>query len=308
MSRQPIMPRGTEDSQKTLELLRKVRRIQVRVDRLVNDVVLGEYRSVFKGRGMEFDEVRLYVPGDEIRTIDWNVTARTGIPHVKRFVEERELTVMLLVDLSSSGRFGTVRQLKSEIAAEICALLAFSAIKNQDKVGLILFTDRVEKYVPPKKGKKHVLLVIRELVNFQPQGGGTDIGGALEYVTRVLRKRAVVFLLSDFLAEPQSFEKPLKLAGRRHDLITITIGDPREAELPNLGLLELEDMETGETLLIDTRSLRIRKGYQDQGKAISATRRDLFRRIDVDQIAVSTDRPYIDSILRFFRMRERRFR
>ena len=162
--------------------------------------------------------------------------------------------------------------------------------------------------MPPKKGKKHVLLVIRELVNFQPQGGGTDIGGALEYVTRVLRKRAVVFLLSDFLAEPQSFEKPLKLAGRRHDLITITIGDPREAELPNLGLLELEDMETGETLLIDTRSLRIRKGYQDQGKAISATRRDLFRRIDVDQIAVSTDRPYIDSILRFFRMRERRFR
>jgi len=292
----------------TKELLKKVRSIQIKASRMVNDVLAGEYSSVFKGRGMEFDEVRLYVPGDEIRTIDWNVTARTGVPHVKRFVEERELTVMLLVDLSSSGRFGTVRQLKSEIAAEICALLAFSAIKNQDKVGLILFTDRVEKYVPPKKGKKHVLLVIRELVNFQPQGGGTDIGGALEYVTRVLRKRAVVFLLSDFLAEPQSFEKPLKLAGRRHDLITITIGDPREAELPNLGLLELEDMETGETLLIDTRSLRIRKGYQDQGKAISATRRDLFRRIDVDQIAVSTDRPYIDSILRFFRMRERRFR
>ena len=292
----------------TKELLKKVRSIQIKASRMVNDVLAGEYSSVFKGRGMEFDEVRLYVPGDEIRTIDWNVTARTGVPHVKRFVEERELTVMLLVDLSSSGRFGTVRQLKSEIAAEICALLAFSAIKDQDKVGLILFTDRVEKYVPPKKGKKHVLLVIRELVNFQPQGGGTDIGGALEYVTRVLRKRAVVFLLSDFLAEPQSFEKPLKLAGRRHDLITITIGDPREAELPNLGLLELEDMETGETLLIDTRSLRIRKGYQDQGKAISATRRDLFRRIDVDQIAVSTDRPYIDSILRFFRMRERRFR
>ncbi len=292
----------------TKELLKKVRAIQIKASRMVNDVLAGEYSSVFKGRGMEFDEVRLYVPGDEIRTIDWNVTARTGVPHVKRFVEERELTVMLLVDLSSSGRFGTVHQLKSEIAAEICALLAFSAIRNQDKVGLILFTGRIEKYVPPKKGKKHVLRVIRELLDFQPSGGETDIGGALEYLTRVCRKRAVVFLISDFLADPGAFEKPLKLAGRRHDVIAIPIADPREADLPGLGLLELEDIETGETVVIDSKSLRLREGYRKRGESAANARRDLFRRIDVDQIAVTTDRPYIDSILRFFKMRERRLR
>jgi len=292
----------------TKELLKKVQAIQIKASRMVDDVLAGEYSSVFKGRGMEFDEVRQYVPGDEIRTIDWNVTARTGIPHVKRFVEERELTVVLLVDLSSSGRFGTVRQLKSEIAAEICALLAFSAIRNNDKVGLILFTEQVEKYVPPKKGKKHVLRVIRELLNFRPRGGETDIGGALEFLTRVNRKRAVVFLISDFLAEPETFEKPLKLAGRRHDLISISIGDPREQELPGLGLLNLEDIETGETMVIDSRSLRIRSSYRERGARAARARSDLFRRIDVDQINVGTDRPYIDSILRFFKMRERRLR
>ncbi len=292
----------------TKELLKKVRAIQIKASRMVDDVLAGEYSSVFKGRGMEFDEVRLYVPGDEVRTIDWNVTARTGVPHVKRFVEERELTVILLVDLSSSGRFGTVRQLKSEIAAEICALLAFSAIRNNDKVGLILFTGQVEKYIPPKKGKKHVLRVIRELLDFRPRGGETDIGGALEFLTRVARKRAVVFLISDFLTDPEAFERPLKLAGRRHDLIAISIGDPREAELPSLGLLQLEDIETGETMVIDSRSLRIRSMYKERGEKAYRQRRDLFRRIDVDQIAVGTDRPYLDSILRFFKMRERRFR
>jgi uncharacterized protein (DUF58 family) len=292
----------------TKELLKKVRAIQIKASRMVNDVLAGEYSSVFKGRGMEFDEVRQYIPGDEIRTIDWNVTARTGVPHVKRFVEERELTVVLVVDLSSSGRFGTVRQLKSEIMAEICALLAFSAIRNHDKVGLILFTDRVEKYVPPKKGKKHVLRVIRELLDFKPRGGRTDIGGALEYLVRVTRKRAVVFLVSDFLAAPGSFEKPMKLAGRRHDMIAITIGDPREAELPNLGLLEIEDIETGESMVIDTRSLRIRSDYRERGARAAGERKDLFRRIDVDQIAVRTDQPYIDSVLKFFKMRERRLR
>jgi uncharacterized protein (DUF58 family) len=290
------------------ELLKKVRAIQIKASRMVDDVLAGEYSSVFKGRGMEFDEVRQYVPGDEIRTIDWNVTARTGVPHVKRFVEERELTVVLLVDLSSSGRFGTVKQLKSEVAAEICALLAFSAIRNQDKVGLILFTDRIEKYVPPKKGKKHVLRVIRELLDHRPRGGETDIGGALEYLSRVIRKRAVVFLVSDFLADPAAFEKPLKLAGRRHDLIAIGITDPREMELPSLGLLELEDIETGEAVVIDSRSLRIRAGFQKRGREASEERRDLFRRIDVDQISVATDRPYLESILRFFKMRERRCR
>jgi len=290
------------------ELLKKVRAIQIKASRMVDDVLAGEYSSVFKGRGMEFDEVRQYVPGDEIRTIDWNVTARTGVPHVKRFVEERELTVVLLVDLSSSGRFGTVKQLKSEIAAEICALLAFSAIKNHDKVGLVLFTDRVEKYVPPKKGKKHVLRVIRELLDYRPRGGETDIGLALEYLTRVVRKRAVVFLVSDFLAEPETFEKPLKLAGKRHDLITITVTDPREVEFPSLGLIEIEDIETGESMVIDSKSLRIRSSYRQRGLAEAEARRNLFRRIDVDQIAVQTDRPYLESILKFFKMRERRFR
>ena len=290
------------------ELLKKVRAIQIRASRMVDDVLAGEYSSVFKGRGMEFDEVRLYAPGDEIRTIDWNVTARTGIPHVKRFVEERELTVVLLVDLSSSGRFGTVRQLKSEVAAEICALLAFSAIRNHDKVGLVLFTDRIEKYIPPKKGKKHVLRVIRELLDFAPAGGGTDIGGALEFVSRVLRRRSVVFLVSDFLEDARTFDRPLKLASRRHDLIPITISDPREVELPPLGLLELEDAETGETMVIDTKSLRIRSRFRERGTKAAAARTELFRRIDVDQIAVETDRPYLESILRFFKQRERRLR
>ncbi len=299
---------GTETCMEPKELLKKVRVIQIKASRLVNDVLAGEYSSVFKGRGMEFDEVRLYVPGDEIRSIDWNVTARTGLPHVKRFVEERELTVVLVVDLSQSGRFGSATQLKSDVAAEICALLAFSAIRNHDKVGLILFTDRVEKYVPPKKGKKHVLRVIRELVNFQPRGGETDIGGALEYLSRVVRRRAVVFLVSDFLAEPESYERALKLAGRRHDLITVSIADRREVELPSLGLLELEDIETGESLLVDSGSLAIRTGYRTKGEAALDTRRNLLRRIDVDQIAVQTDRPYIDSILKFFKMRERRLR
>ena len=292
----------------TKELLKKVRQLEIRTRGLVNQVFSGEYHAVFKGRGMEFSEVREYQFGDEIRTIDWNVTARFNHPFVKVFEEERELTVMLLVDLSSSGRFGTVRQLKSEVAAEICALLAFSAIRNQDKVGLVLFTDRVEKYVPPKKGKKHVLRVIRELLDFEPRGGETDIGLALEYLTRVNRKRSVAFLVSDFQADPATFEKPLKLANRRHDVVAISIGDPREVALPRLGLLELEDIETGEAMVIDTGSLRIRSGYQERGARVEGARRDLFRRIDVDQIAVRTDQPYIDAILRFFKMRERRFR
>ena len=292
----------------TKELLKKVRAIQIKASRMVDDVLAGEYSSVFKGRGMEFDEVRQYVPGDDVRTIDWNVTARTGTPHVKRFVEERELTVVLVVDLSSSGGFGSQVQLKNEVAAEICALLAFSAIRNQDKVGLILFTERIEKYVPPKKGKKHVLRVIRELLDHQPRGGETDIGGALEYLMRVVKKRAVVFLVSDFLAPPDSFERPLKLASRRHDVVAITIADPREQEVPSLGLLELEDMETGESMLIDTASLRIRRSYRERAEREARARRDLLRRIDVDGVAVETDRPYLESILRFFKMRERRLR
>lgn len=292
----------------TKELLKKVQHIQIKANRLVNDVLAGEYSSVFKGRGMEFDEVRLYVPGDEVRTIDWNVTARTGMPHVKRFVEERELTVLLLVDQSPSGQFGTATQLKSEVMAEICALLAFSAIRNNDKVGLILFTDQVEKFVPPKKGKKHVLRVIREMLQHKPEGRSTDIGSALEFLMRVQKRRCVAFLLSDFIAETESFEKPLKLANRRHDLVTLTIADPTEVRLPALGLLELEDAETGDVMVVDSGNLNVRTSYEKIGADSRGSLRQLLRRSDVDQVEIETDKRYVDAILNYFKMRERRLR
>lgn len=292
----------------TKELLKKVQHIQIKANRLVNDVLAGEYSSVFKGRGMEFDEVRLYVPGDEVRTIDWNVTARTGMPHVKRFVEERELTVLLLVDQSPSGQFGTATQLKSEVMAEICALLAFSAIRNNDKVGLILFTDQVEKFVPPKKGKKHVLRVIREMLQHKPEGHSTDIGSALEFLMRVQKRRCVAFLLSDFIAETESFEKPLKLANRRHDLVTLTIADPTEVRLPALGLLELEDAETGDVMVVDSGNLNVRTSYEKIGADSRGSLRQLLRRSDVDQVEIETDKRYVDAILNYFKMRERRLR
>ena len=288
------------------EILKKVRRIEIRTRNLVDTVFSGEYHSVFKGRGMEFAEVREYQPGDDVRTVDWNVTARMGHPFVKVFDEERELTVMLMVDASSSGEFGTVHQMKGEIAVEICALLAFSAIKNNDRVGLIIFTDRIERFVPPKKGRKHVLRVIRELLYFEPQGRQTDISAALEHLTRVLTRRGVVFLVSDFMSE--SYETALKIANRRHDLIAVTVTDPRERELPNVGLIELEDAETGEEILIDTSDPEIRRmfsGLTGEGKE---TRDRLFRSVGVDCVDVTTDRPYVDALMRFFRMRANRFR
>jgi len=290
------------------ELLRKVRQIQIHASRFVNDVLAGEYSSVFKGRGMEFDEVREYVPGDDVRTIDWNVTARTGRPHVKRFVEERELTVMLLVDLSSSVRFGTIKQLKSEAIVEICALLALSAIQNNDKVGLVIFTDTVERYVPPKKGTTHVLRVIRELLHHEAQRARTDIAGALEYLLRVAKRRCVAFLVSDFLADQELFERPLKLAGKKHDLIAITVTDPREISLPPVGILELEDAETGELILVDTSSTATRSVFHHESEEELEERRNLLRRADIDHIEVSLDKPYLDALVRFFRMRERRLR
>ena len=288
------------------EILKKVRRIEIRTRNLVDTVFSGEYHSVFKGRGMEFAEVREYQPGDDVRTVDWNVTARMGHPFVKVFDEERELTVMLMVDASSSGEFGTVHQMKGEIAVEICALLAFSAIKNNDRVGLIIFTDEIERFVPPKKGRKHVLRVIRELLYFEPQGRQTDISAALEHLNRVLTRRGVVFLVSDFMSE--SYETALKIANRRHDLIAVTVTDPRERELPNVGLIELEDAETGEEILIDTSDPEIRRmfsGLTGEGKE---TRDRLFRSVGVDCVDVTTDRPYVDALMRFFRMRANRFR
>jgi uncharacterized protein (DUF58 family) len=272
---------------------------------VVNEVLAGEYKSVFKGRGMEFEEVREYSPGDDIRTIDWNVTARTGKPYVKRYVEERELTIMFIVDISASGEFGSVDKLKNEVAAELCALLAFSAVKNNDKVGLILFTDRVEKFIPPKKGTTHVLRVIRELLSFRPKKSRTDIAGALDYFGRIASKSAVVFLVSDFLAE--DFEKPMSIIGKKHDLIAATIVDPREKSLPDVGLVELEDAETGETVLIDTGSSRVRQRYRRLGEEQSRKFRNLFSSMGVDHIEIRTDRDYVPELVKFFRIREKRY-
>ena len=286
------------------EILKKVRQIQIYTSKVVNDILAGEYESVFKGRGMEFDEVREYQPGDDFRTIDWNVTARMGHPYVKRFVEERELTVVLCVDASSSGNFGTTDKLKKEVAAELCALLAFSAIKNNDKVGLIMFTDQVEKFVPPKKGKKHVLRVIRELLYFEPENVKTDISKALEYLNKVIPRRAVVFLVSDFIAG--GFKRDLVLSSKRHDLVAINIIDPREKELPNVGLIELEDAETGERILIDTRGGKTRRRYEEFCSSELNARRQLFRSSGVDSIEINTGKPYFNELIRFFRMRERR--
>ena len=244
------------------EILKKVKRIEITTRGLVNDVFSGEYHSVFKGRGMEFSEVREYQIGDDIRTIDWNVTARMGHPFVKIFEEERELTVMLIVDVSSSGNFGTHSRMKGEIAIEICALLAFSAIKNNDKVGLIIFTDAIEKFIPPKKGKSHVLRVLRELLYHEPKGRQTDIGKTLEYLNRVTKRRSVVFLVSDFINT--GYEKALQIANRRHDIVAITVTDPREMNMPDVGFIRLEDAETGEVVLVDTSYDMWRGKYSSQ--------------------------------------------
>jgi len=255
---------------------------------------------------MEFIEVREYQPGDDVRNIDWNVTARYGFPFIKKFREERELTVVLLVDLSRSGMFGTTRSLKEEIAAEIGALLAFSAIKNNDKVGLILFTNQVEKFVPPKKGQQHVLRLIREMLYFKPQGRGTDIDQALTFLSQVLTKRAVVFLISDFLNK--GFERSLKMANRRHDIVAIKITDPREVELPKIGLIELEDSETGEQMLVDTSDPRVRKYFSDYNVQEETERNRLFRSINIDHIDILTSGSYVEPLVTFFRVRAKRFR
>ncbi|MBN1213304.1 MAG: DUF58 domain-containing protein, partial [candidate division Zixibacteria bacterium] len=258
----------------------------------------------FKGQGMEFEEVRQYQPGDDIRLIDWNVSARTGFPHVKKFREERELSVVLLVDASSSGKFGTRERFKSEMAAELCAVLAFSAIKNSDKVGMIIFTDRIEKFIPPKKGRGHVLRLIREILYFRPEGVGTDISGALEYFSRVIKRKSVVFLISDFLSE--SFFKPLQIANNKHDIISVKITDPRETGFDNVGLIELEDAETGEVLVIDTGSREFRREFAARAEEDNVTLKKGFQLINVDFINIRTDRSYIVPLINFFRMREKR--
>ena len=286
------------------DLAKKIRYIQIYTSKAVNDNLAGEYESLFKGRGMEFQEVREYQVGDDIRTIDWNVTARAGDPYVKLFKEERELTVMFLVDLSASGSFGSTTQIKNEAAAEICALLAFSAIKNNDKVGLIVFTDQVEMFIPPEKGTTHVLRLIRELLNFKPEKGKTDLVAGMDYLGRVLHKKSVVFLVSDFQSE--GFENQLRILGKRHDLIAVSITDPREVSMPNVGLVQLEDAETGETIIIDTGSASFRSRYEQLGDSRLAGLKKLFRSMDIDHIDIRTGQDYVLDLVKFFRNRERR--
>ncbi len=286
------------------ELLKKVRQIHIRSLRVVNDLFAGRYHSAFRGRGMEFEEVSPYQIGDDVRLIDWNVSARYGEPFIKKFREERELTVMLVVDVSRSGLFGSGRQFKLDLAAELCAVLAFSAIRENDNVGLILFTDGVEKYVPAKKGTQHVLRIVRELLYHEPQGRGTDISEALTVLNRVTTRKCVCFLVSDFLAE--GYEPSLRIARRRHDLIPIVIVDPRETELPNAGFIELEDPETGELAMVDTSSRSLRRRYARLCYNRAEDRETLFRRMDTDVIEIRTDQPYVEPLVRFFRKRARR--
>ncbi len=286
------------------EILRKIRRIEITTSRLVTDFLSGQYESVFKGRGIEFDEVREYQPGDEIRTIDWNVTARMGHPFVKKFVEERQLTVMILLDASSSSNFGTTKRYKKELAAEVSAVLAFAATQNNDRIGLIIFTDRIEKFVPPRKGLHHVLRVVREALYFTPKGKGTDIAGALRYLDNVVSRRAVTFIISDFMAK--DFKKPLSIANKRHDVVAITISDPRETELPNAGIVELIDAETGRSFTIDTSSEKVRANYAKGASLMRKERSEIFGSVGVDHIDISTDRSYIEAFIKFFKMRKRR--
>ena len=292
----------------TTELMNKIRRIEIRTRRLVNDSFAGEYHSIFRGRGMEFDEVRPYLPGDEIRTIDWNVTARMGQPYVKRYVEERELTVMLLVDASGSGDFGSEGKFKRELAAEIASVLSFSATTNKDKVGLMIFTDKVELYIPPRKGRRHVLRLIRELLAFEPEGDGTDIKLALDSINQILKRRSIVFLVSDFLAEPESYKKSLHMTNRKHDVIAVDLHDPLETDIANVGLLALEDAESDEVVWVDTSDPAWRKSFAQQTDRFGAAKNKVLANAGVDQVRIHTDQDYVKALTLFFQKRARRLR
>ncbi|MFA6357946.1 MAG: DUF58 domain-containing protein [Candidatus Omnitrophota bacterium] len=288
------------------EVLKNIRRIQITTSRMVTDVFAGQYQSVFKGKGMEFEEVREYQPGDEIRSIDWNVTARMGSPYIKKFVEERELTVMLILDMSSSSFFGTRNQQKMRLAAEVCSVLAFAAIKNNDKVGFIAFTDKIEKFIPARKGLRHVLRIISEALYFKPLGKGTDINGALEYLNKITNRKTVTFIISDFYAA--DFKKMLAISNKRHDIVAITVTDPREMELTDAGIVKLEDLESGKTFVVDTSDRSVRKKYAQDALKRHRDRGMLFSSVNVDNIDLRTDMPYAQSLLRFFKTRERRLR
>ena len=285
----------------TADLLKKVRKIEIKTKGLSSHIFSGEYHSTFKGRGMSFSEVREYQYGDDVRNIDWNVTARTGTPYVKIFEEERELTVMLLIDVSGSSFFGTVNQMKNEILTEICAVLAFSAINNNDKVGVLFFSDRVEKFIPPKKGRQHILRIIRELIDFEPEGQGTDIGEALQYFNNVLKKRCICFVLSDFMAS--GYEQALRISARRHDLVGVHLSDPREMELPNVGLIQALDPESGKKIWIDTGSSKVRENFKQNFEDNFNYFKTNFRRSGADFINIKTDESYVNALLKFFKKR-----
>lgn len=304
------MPAEPQKSRKAI--MSGMRQLEIRTRRMVNDSLVGAYHSVFKGRGMDFDEVREYSPGDEARTIDWNVTARAGRPFVKKFTEERELTILLIVDISASGNFGSGSVAKRDLAAELASVLAFSAIRNSDKVGLILYTDRIERYLPPKKGRRHVLRVVRDVLFHAPEGRGTDTVKALDVANHVLHRRAIVFLISDFVAPGDAVTarrllcRAMRQTNRRHDLVAVHIEDPHEQELPDVGVLALEDAETGEVVEVDTAHPAVRQRFKDAAEARSRQLVIDFRSEGVDTLQLRTDSPYISALQRFFKARERR--
>ncbi len=289
----------------TKELLKQVRQIEIKTKGLVNQVFSGEYHSVFKGRGMEFSEVREYQMGDDIRTIDWNVTARLGQPYVKVFEEERELTLMIMVDISGSLFFGSVEKTKQEVAAELSSILSFSALKNNDKVGLILFSDKIEKFVPPRKGRKHILRIIRDVLSFEPEGKKTDIKSALEFLNSTIKKRSIVFLISDFIDE--GYEKILRIVGRKHDLIGVVLNDIRENELPSLGIIKFLDAETGQETWVDTGSKHFNSNFSKIIEQKQLKRKYLFLSSRLDSINISTGEDYVKPLVQFFKMREKRW-
>ncbi len=303
-----LEPGGAPATPITPELMARIRRIELRTRRLVMDRFAGDYHSVFKGAGMEFDEVRPYQPGDEVRTIDWNVTARMNQPYIKRYVEARELTVLLVVDASASGDFGTAERFKRELAAELAAVLAFAATSNNDRVGLIVFTDRIEMHIPPRRGRRHILRIVRELLAFRPQGRGTHIAHALDTLNRIYHRRSIVFLISDFQANPESYRQSLFMTNRRHDTIAVDLHDPLERDVAGVGLLALEDAETGRTLWVDTTSRVWRDSFAERTAFHEAAKQNVLRRAGVDRIALETRGDYVEPLARFFKARARRRR
>ena len=289
------------------ELMAKVGKIRILTSKLIDDQLSGDYHSTFKGQGVEFDEVRPYMVGDDVRTIDWNVTAKTGVPYIKRFSEERELTIMFMLDVSGSQSYGSVRRSKMELAAEVTALLALTAIRNQDKIGLVLFSDKIVKYIPPRKGRDSVMRLVREVLAAEDEAsGGTDIGAALRFLNGVQKRRAVVFLVSDFLEEERRFEKLLRATARHHDIVCVPVSDPAEREIPDVGLVELEDPETGELALVDTSSAKVRREFAANAEAEAEELRRFLLKTGIDTMPISTDRPYIDAVRGLFKKRARK--